>query len=156
MRAVVNPDRYVEAADRLWSKVNKTENCWLWTGSKTAKGYGRFHFGLRNQVVRAHRFVYILMFGSIPETQQVRHTCDNPPCVRPDHLVLGTAQHNSNDRVQRARAPRGEHASWSKLTTEQVLAIRADRRPQRLIGADYGICQQSVSLIKKGINWSHV
>jgi hypothetical protein len=148
--------RSIPFADRFWRKVERTKDCWIWIGARTSKGYGRLHFGSRNQSQRAHRLSYMMEYGAIPRGMIVLHKCDNPPCVRPDHLMLGTPKDNSLDRVAKDRAPKGQEASWSKLTLEQVCAIKSDTRLQRVIAAEYGICQQSVSLIKRGINWRHV
>jgi hypothetical protein len=91
--------------DRFWSKVQKTETCWLWTASKRHKGYGAFCYernGIKVQG-RAHRFSWELHFGEIPEGLFVLHRCDNPACVRPDHLFLGTNQDNVDDMMAKGR-----------------------------------------------------
>lgn len=145
--------------DRFWSKVDRTEGhgpegeCWVWTGSRDGFGYGRFN---RNgSGGSAHRVSYELSVGEIPHGLVIRHKCDNPACVRPDHLETGTDQDNSNDQVARNRqrgAP-GRSNAANKLTEESVLAIFADPRRQRDIAVDYGISQSAVMMIKTGRNW---
>jgi hypothetical protein len=90
--------------DRLWAKVDKTGDCWIWTGACDSKGYGRIGAGGRGgRLVRPHRVVYEAEHGAIPEGMYVCHHCDNPPCVRPEHLFLGTNQDNQLDAVAKGR-----------------------------------------------------
>jgi len=84
-------------AERLWSKVTKTETCWTWTGARNRKGYGEI--GAKGRVQKAHRIAWELTYGPIPEGLDVLHHCDNPPCCRPDHLFLGTDADNMADMM---------------------------------------------------------
>ena len=95
--------------DRLWSRVDKTGDCWVWTGATTTAGYGEIRFG--GKVVRVHRLVYELTVGPIPEGMGVLHRCDNPPCCRPDHLFLGTQRDNARDMVAKGRKRGGRRAA---------------------------------------------
>lgn len=90
---------------RFWDKVRKghTSECWLWVGG-TKRGYGRFWYNGRAQY--AHRVAYMLERGTVPDDVVVRHTCDNPTCVNPRHLVLGTQTDNVSDMVERGRQSR--------------------------------------------------
>lgn len=139
---------------RFWAKVDKTiiSDCWLWTGAKASYGHGRFTVHTKI-VVRSHRFIWEILHGVIPEGMVICHKCDNTACVNPEHLFMGTQADNIRDMHLKKREIRGSKCPWAKLTKEQSLDIKNDTRPQRKIAKEYGICQQSVSLIKQGKNW---
>ncbi|NDC95747.1 HNH endonuclease [bacterium] len=86
----------------FFSKVLKTESCWIWTGFRFPFGYGNFYIG-KNKNISTHRYSYELHKGEIPEGMVVMHTCDNPPCVNPEHLVLGTQGDNLRDMMAKGR-----------------------------------------------------
>jgi hypothetical protein len=143
-----------DMATRFWAKVRKSEGCWEWTGAANQAGYGWFKIA-RQSPDRAHRISWRLAHGEIPPGECVLHQCDNRLCVRPDHLYLGDRIQNAADRVKRERVPRGEAAGWSKLTAEQVRAIRADPRRHQDIAKDYGLAsKQSVQTIKSRKTWA--
>ncbi len=81
--------------------VNKTENCWLWTGGKNRSGYGKFM--MDNILTVASRAAFILFKGEIDDEKLVCHTCDKPSCVNPDHLWLGTGSENQQDSIKKGR-----------------------------------------------------
>ncbi len=93
--------------DRFWPKINKTETCWLWTATVQSDGYGMIKtVSLTDKINRmrlAHRVSYEISFGEIPSGLLVLHKCDNPPCVNPDHLFLGTDKANAIDRDKKNR-----------------------------------------------------
>ena len=89
-------------ADRLWERVDRSGDCWLWTGAITGVGYG--HIYADGRLAYTHRLAYELTYGPIPEGLFVCHHCDNPPCCRPEHLFLGTAQDNQSDMAAKGRA----------------------------------------------------
>lgn len=89
--------------DRFWLMVRKTDSCWLWTGSVNRKGYGQISTKRGNRPLQAHRFSYRIHFGRIPSRKMVLHKCDNPSCVNPDHLFLGTAKQNTDDMITKER-----------------------------------------------------
>ncbi len=106
--------------ERFWSYVNKTDGCWFWTGSlRSGQGnYGQFE--LQGHPVRAHMLSYFLSKGPIADGMQVCHTCDNHPCVNPDHLFEGTNFDNMHDASVKGRIAK----PLAKLTADQVRSIR--------------------------------
>lgn len=149
-------------AERFWAKVNTSEpgGCWIWTGSRTSSGYGTF--GLGEGTALAHRFSWELRHGPLPEGIFVCHHCDNPPCVNPDHMFLGTPAENSLDMLIKGRAKggaSGERNHSALLTEDTVCAIRdrlARGESQAAIAADYGVVKSTVGKISTGKNWRHV
>lgn len=133
--------------------------CWHFIGGRTKKGYGSLRF--EGKAMGAHRTVYCLDAGIALEEIEglmVRHTCDNPPCIRPSHLEIGTAADNNRDREERGRAVYlpGELNGQSKLTAAQVLDIRKDSRTLKAIGKEYGVDHTTISLIKNRKKWKHI
>jgi hypothetical protein len=90
--------------DRFWAKVLKTDDCWLWTGALSRRncGYGRLRF--KGRMVAAHRLSWQLTQGQIPRGLHVLHLCDEPQCVNPSHLFLGTQSENNRDMAEKGRA----------------------------------------------------
>jgi hypothetical protein len=114
-----------EAFDRLFDRTVVRDNgCWEFTGGCDKDGYGKFT--VLGITLLAHRVAYDLCVGDIPDGMKVLHTCDNPPCINPEHLRLGTALDNSSDMVSRGRTngPRGSRQGQSKLTESNVVQIR--------------------------------
>lgn len=159
-------------AERFWDKVDKRgdDQCWAWTGATEKAGYGKLYAG-RNErgssmFHKAHRVSWELANGrSVPEGQSVLHSCDNPPCVNPRHLRVGTQQDNASDRTKRQRGKehrqRGESNDNAKLTEAMVRQIivelqRLPRRSQTSIAAQFGIKQPQVSRIMRRENWGHL
>lgn len=137
------------AVDRFWAKVEKraTDQCWPWKGYLDRYGYGPFKSPIRET---AHRFSYRLHKGEIPESLIVRHSCDNPRCVNPAHLLIGTFADNSRDMVERNRSAKGDrHAA--RLYPERV--IRGDRHPMHLnpLLAVHGSKHPSAKLTERDI-----
>jgi hypothetical protein len=113
----------------------------------------KFSHAGRRHYDSAHRVAFQLAKGAIPPGMVVCHRCDNPRCVNPDHLFLGTYADNSRDMVRKGRSARGERHGMSKLTREKIAAILIDPRPHRKIGIDYGISQVHVSRLKREGGW---
>lgn len=146
--------------ERFWSKVIKSEGCWTWSAAHDKDGYGLFNFienGLRK--CRAHRFVWTLTYGHIPEGLLVCHLCDTPSCVRPDHLFLGTVGDNNRDAFSKGRMINpvgyGEQNAHSravgKLTWVKVREIRrayaAGEMNQPQLGKKFDVPVGNISLI---------
>ena len=93
----------VDEATRLWMRVDKSGDCWLWTGPVEKTGYARLQRSRTSFNVSVHRLSWELHFGEIPKGLFVCHRCDNRVCVRPDHLFLGTARDNVQDMIQKGR-----------------------------------------------------
>jgi len=165
------------ARDRLFSKVEKlcpteeqladAENdyqrlrlgCWLWKGCCKKGGHGMIN--VNKKMVLTHRLSYCLHHNKSFDDIKggvIRHRCDIPNCVNPCHLEDGTQADNVRDMRERGRAVnlKGEENGRSKLTSSQIVAIRADTRSHRKIAADYGVSQVQISNIKRGVSWSSI
>jgi HNH endonuclease len=150
--------------DRFWDRVGKKTSggCILWTGT-ICKGYGVINEGGRS--LKAHRISYELMIGPIPEGLRVLHDCpdgDNPRCINPQHLWLGTDADNMADKVSkgRGRAGVGERNRAAILKEGGVRKIRrryeTGRFTMRELGEQFGVCDQTISLIVNRKTWAHV
>lgn len=138
--------------DRFWAKVDKSGECWEWTGAKNHYGYGKF--SVRRCVwVFAHRVAWEITNGEIPAGRFVCHRCDNPACVRPDHLFLGTAQDNSTDAKVKQRSKSASHLG-RRLTREEVEQMRSlyqgGECSQQQLARRFGVSQGLVSAIVRG------
>jgi hypothetical protein len=150
-------------AERFWEKVDKgTEpgGCWLWLAKVNYAGRGRFY--LNGKYEYAPRVSWMLTHGELPgRWELVLHRCDNPRCVRPDHLFLGTDKTNSDDMMSKGRR-RGPYGHWhphSKLTEAKVIEMRQRYQAGESFGAlakVYGVTSSVVKKTVLGINWKHV
>lgn len=143
--------------DRFWLKVKKTSDCWLWTGC--LYGFGKWKYGQiygDGKIQRAHRYSYELHVGPIAKGLCVCHKCDNPLCVNPNHLFLGTHKENLGDMSKKGRAPWGEKSYRAKLTNKDIIKIRNMKKPQSVIAEKFGIGQSNVSYIKSRKTWTHI
>lgn len=139
-------------------------DCEEWTGRVNDAGYGVVWDNTIKRPVRAHRLAWEAEHGPIPDGMCVLHRCDNPPCVRLDHLRLGTHADNMADMIAKRRNPcvgrRSEAHQMAKLTAEQVIEIRerhaAGGITQRQLAAEYGVSYPHVSLIVRRKTWKHL
>ena len=154
MAGLVYNDEKIQ--QRFWDKVKKTNSCWFWIAGKIDKGYGRINLG-KNKLCLAHRFSWILKNGKIPNGLFVCHKCDNPSCVNPSHLFLGTNKENIKDMYNKGRAPntKGENNGRAILTWQNVKRIRSLINKYTLaeIAKKFGVSHGCVSHIKFGRNW---
>lgn len=149
-------------------KQGNPDECWEWEGS-LRNGYGNFN--LNGKIKASHRLSYIIFKGEFPDGLCVCHSCDNPACVNPNHLWLGSYKDNNLDCVKKGRRPdkRGKNGFWwgkhpnqgeknpkVKLTEEQVREIRSSNLLQKEIGKIYNLNQTTISKIKLGKIWTHV
>ena len=147
--------------EEFWSKVEKSDACWQWTGALDSKGYGHFRRFLGQ--VSAHRASWVIHFGLVPDGMFVCHHCDNRQCVRPDHLFLGTAKDNALDMTEKGRharqAARGERSAKAVLTEQLVRQIRAERSAGaklRVLSQRYGVSIHAIHDVVTRTTWKHV
>lgn len=153
---------------RFWENVQKTETCWVWIGGRTHRGLGYGSFYANGQRWQAHRYSWELHNGPIPVGMWVLHHCDNPPCIRPDHLFIGTVSDNARDCASKHRMNmqtrpelfRGERHGRAKLRTEDVIAIRERFHQQgaakKALAREYGVNDATIRRVISGANWGHV
>lgn len=171
--------------ERFWKHVNKTDTCWLWTGAHLTKGYGVIGRGPGLGNALTHRVSWEIHFGPIPENMLVCHHCDNPACINPAHLFLGTHLTNAADMCTKDRQARGERCRpkhspagdehWShrkpklvrrgeahhnaRLSEAQVKLIRQKRAQgivPRILAQEFGVSPRTIRKIVQGTRWSHV
>lgn len=148
---IINDEFFAERYD-----VNEETGCREWNRHVSQNGYGTVKH--KRKAYPAHRFMYQYKHGPVEDGMHICHKCDNRKCVNPDHLFLGTARANMHDMIAKGRkvVACGERSGGSKLTADQVIAIRDDARPQAAIAADYGISQSNVSHVKRNVGWKSV
>lgn len=151
--------RYLSPRERFADGyvVDKKTGCWNWIRRWNGNAYG--YFWLNGKSMKAHRVAWILFKGvSVPKSIGVLHRCDNPPCVNPDHLFLGTAQDNTDDMMNKGRnvPRRGEESSSHKLSTKQVLEIKSSTLLGVELARIYQVGPMQISRIRRGLRWGHV
>lgn len=139
---------------RFWSKVKKSDGCWMWLGSKDSTGYGRIGAGGRQRSsLLAHRVSWQVNLGEIPEGKCVLHRCDNPSCVNPAHLFLGSNRDNSQDALAKGRL------GTNKLTDRKVVNIRrraAEGERHAKLAEDYGVSAVTIFNVVTRRTWKHI
>jgi hypothetical protein len=150
------PTWSIEEQKRFWEKVKISDGCWIWTGLKHPKGYGRFCVSSRSML--AHRYSFQL--HNQPTNLCVCHTCDNRPCVNPDHLFEGTYADNNRDRLEKGGYAKGEEMPNAKLDDAKVIEIRRLYVPGkyglRRISERFGISERVIGRVIRRELWSHV
>jgi len=156
---LTSADLNATMVDRFLSKVDIPEDaalCWNWTGS-TVKGYGQISNGIKHKSLRSHVVSYLLFKGEVGD-KCVLHRCDNPRCVNPDHLFLGTVLDNVRDMHSKGRNHnvRGEAHGGAKISKTDALTIREmyGKTPTDKLMADYELSRTQVWRIAKGLRWA--
>lgn len=133
--------------DRFWNKVDKFGDCWIWTAGKDDAGYGQFRFEGKN--IKAHRVAFFLHNGYWPVF--TRHTCDNPPCVNPEHLLDGNHTENMNDMYKRER-----NSGLKKSQVEEIRNLPMSRTIIHDVAGIYGISEHTARAVLDGTVWSRL
>ena len=148
--------------ERFWNKVDTSGRCWEWTGATNGVGYGRI--SIEGKSILTHRFSYSLVYGPVPDGMLVCHHCDNPGCVKPSHLFIGTQSDNLKDAFGKGRLTppciRGEAHVSSKLVENDVHEIRrlyaTGRVTQAVLGKMWRISEVMAGKIVNRRKWKHV
>lgn len=148
--------RNIWTAETLAAGAAMDGDCLVWR----RPGGGRYgQVRQDGKFVYVHRLAYTLSVGPIPPGMCVCHRCDNPRCIRPDHLFLGTDADNTRDKVMKGRQSRGESHGTAVLRSADVQAIRGEvarGRSQRAVAKQFGVGQMQVSRIVRGQRWGHL
>lgn len=160
---------------RFFNKIYKTPTCWLWIGAIRGGDckYGNIRMGKKR--ILAHRLSWEIHFGKIPINKLVLHKCDNPACVNPEHLFIGTQLDNIQDRVSKDRSAkgkthkcfvhpelvyRGESCHFSRLTEKDVKEIRRKYIPRKYstykLAKEYNVTATCIYAIVRNISWKHI
>lgn len=146
--------------ERFWSKVDVKgeDECWEWKKCKDKDGYGQYQINKKKYL--SHRISWILENGDIPKKMCICHKCDNPSCVNPNHLFLGTNKNNSEDMTNKNRQAKGENQGLHKLTEKQILEIRLKYIPykytQQKLAEEYNISRSLIGYIVRNKIWKHI
>ena len=172
-----SPNVSVVALERMWAKIDRSggpDACWPFIGARAGKGYGTMRLpanGARGRMVRVARLLLAIKLGRTIEPDEItRHTCDNPPCCNPTHLIVGTVADNSRDAAERGKLSTkgyanlrclfGECHPFAKLTEAAVRDIRARYAQggvsQKRLAQEYGVAQPQIQKVLSGQRWRHV
>ena len=138
---------------RFLNKLEKSDGCWIWKGSKDKRGYGVI--SINSKTVKVPRLSWSIYNGKIPTGKIICHKCDNPPCVNPEHLFLGTWSDNMQDMKKKKRNLAGEKHKMAKLTAKQVYRIKDDcESTTNNLAKKYGVHPSTIQRILNGKRWS--
>lgn len=145
----------IPLSDRFWPKVavGGADECWPWLESCNPSGYGQFNINGKSE--RAHRVAFLLTYGHLP-TPCGLHTCDNPPCCNPRHIIEGTRGENVEDMMSKGR---GKQRNQARLTDEQVKEIRArvdEGEMQVSLAEEFGVGKPAMSAIINRRTYRHI
>ncbi len=150
--------RWTTTPANFWPKADRSGGCWLWKGKRNRRGYGVVSVNNRSRA--AHRVAYEFAHGPIPPGLSVLHRCDNPACIRPEHLFAGTHHDNMRDMREKGRALCGKANAATRLTVDQVREIRRRYATgsigTRLLAREYGVGRSTIQGIVSGKTWQHV
>lgn len=162
------PPRERPFDERFWEKVDRSggpDACWPWTSNRLPEAQGNYgtFYGGKGKVLRAHRVAYVLAGGTLRPREVVRHSCDNPPCCNPRHLLRGTQADNVQDMMERDRhtpvSLLGESGPSAKLAEAQVIEILrsvAAGAVKRRLAERYGVSESLIGKIAQGKLWPHL
>ena len=152
-------EKYIRA---FWAKtiMRSKDECWQWTGSVNDKGRGTMYIG---RTTTAPRVSWMIHCGEVPKGMNVCHRCDNPICVNPNHLFLGTQSDNMKDAArkgrlasQRGHSARGERIAQAKLTEQAVIEICQSTEGTVTLAKRYGVHRTTITSARKGHWWKHL
>jgi HNH endonuclease len=146
-------------AERFWEKVDVGDpfECWPWKAARKRNGYGQFAIDSRLRGECAHRVAYLLTYGPYDASLYVMHRCDNPPCVNPMHLFLGTAAENTADMMRKGRDGHGvvrgaQSPRAVPFTDEDVHAIRQSSESGLELARRYGVGSSTIYRVRRGLD----
>ncbi len=152
--------------DKIIFQEDFVNDCWLWDGRKNQEGYGLIHEGDRySKLTTTHRLSWEFSNKTIiPSGMCILHSCDNPSCVNPNHLSIGTQAENIKDMDQKGRRvntpQKGEKSHFSKLTEQQVLQIRKRKSTEKIthkqLARAFRVCRSTITLILNRNIWNHI
>lgn len=152
----MRPHRYMTVMDRFnfqhYADIHT--GCWIWTGTKCARGYGQFTANKTKS--SAHRFSYMAHKGEIPDGMVVCHTCDTPSCVNPNHLFIGTPADNTADMLAKQRNKFGEDQWAAKLNAQTIIEIRESQLSDPILARRFGVSVAAINYARRGLTWKSV
>lgn len=140
--------------DAFYRWVDKGGDCWEWTGARDPQGYGVFCYA--KKTYKAHRIAVQLDGRSFRKGEYACHHCDNPGCVNPDHIYVGTPKDNMRDALERGRFPHGSRCHMARLTEANVREIRRGGKTDQQWAEQFGVSRPTVTMARSGTTWRHI